>query len=144
MVLPGIGGTVLARASDGEVVWNGGLRGIADLLRHPERLSLDEELKPGGLITDLRLVPGWTLIEGYSKLWSRLGRLPGAVPDAGPPGPRVPGANVVAFGYDFRKPIEDSAERLASEVERRLDSLGASGASSRRSAWSSWRTPWAA
>lgn len=127
MVLPGIGGTVLRRPKDNKVVWDAGFADIADLLARPGRMSLAENprLIPSGLITDKRLVPGWTVIDGYSKLWTALKHLPGADVDPGDVAQgRVEGANIVAFGYDFRRSIADAADALDAEVWRRLDALG--------------------
>jgi len=129
MVVPGIGGSVLARPADGKVVWDAGFGDIADLLARPGRLSLAENphLTPVGLIRSKRLVPGWTVIDGYDRLWDRLAGLHGMVPDEGIPGRRLPGANLVAFGYDFRRSIVEAAEGLADEVGKRLAGLGWDG-----------------
>ena len=130
MVLPGIGGTVLRRPSDSKVVWNAGFGDIADLLARPGRMSLTENphLVPSGLITDKRLVPGWTIIDGYSRLWTALEQLPDAVVDPGDPTTgRVDHATVVAFGYDFRRSIVEAADALDAEIIRRLAALGWTG-----------------
>jgi hypothetical protein len=80
VVLPGIGGSVLADER-GEVVWDAGFGSIWSLLRSPERLSVAESprLRPVGLIRSRQLVPGWTMVHGYEDPIKQLGRLPGAV-----------------------------------------------------------------
>jgi hypothetical protein len=133
MVVPGIGGSVLA--DDRGVVWAAGIGDVAGLLVDPERLDLGsvEWLRPRGLIGSRSLCPGWTVVHGYDGLLDLLGRLDGALVDraAGDdPGVRVPGATVVAFPYDFRRSIVDAAELLGAEVDRRLSDLG--GARSKR------------
>jgi pimeloyl-ACP methyl ester carboxylesterase len=127
VIVPGIGGSVLARPENvDKVVWDAGFGDIAGLGFHPGELSFAEqpELTPVGLIKGRRLLPGWTVVHGYGGLLTRLGRLPGAVVDEGHPGQRVRGANVVAFPYDFRRSIVAAAQRLAAEVTGRLDELG--------------------
>ena len=126
VVVPGIGGSVLAEPGEGAVVWDAGFGDIADLLMRPGRMSLQENahLIPRGLIKSKRLVPGWTVIDGYDRLWKGLEGLPGVVADTAE-GARVPGANLVAFGYDFRRSIVEAADRLAAEIDARLTDLGA-------------------
>ena len=128
VVIPGIGGSVLARPRDGKVVWDAGFGDIADLLLRPGRMSLDDNphLEPRGMIRSKRLVPGWTVIDGYERLWNQLAALPDVTADDGTGG-RVPGANLVAFGYDFRRSIVEAAGLLAQEVDARLADLGAIG-----------------
>ncbi len=128
IVLPGIGGSVLARAaaSSGErraVVWDAGFLDIADLVLRQGRMNVSEQLDPVGLICSKRLVPGWTVIDGYDGLRMALQSLPGAVVDWGDPAVRVRGANIVAVPYDFRRSIAAAAERLAGEVNARLGEL---------------------
>ena len=120
MVVPGIGGSVLARPGDrSKVVWDAGFGDVVGLLARPGRLSLAENphLTPVGLIKSKRLVPGWTVIEGYDRLWNRLARLAGMVPDDGA-GDRVSGANLVASGTTFAaassRPRRSWAPRSAS------------------------------
>jgi pimeloyl-ACP methyl ester carboxylesterase len=134
IVLPGIGGSVLARpmgagfSGHGKVVWDAGFLDVADLVLHPGRMSLSEQpaLRPVGLIKAKRLVPGWTVIEGYDRLRQSLEGLPGAVLDWGEPAARIPGANIVAVPYDFRRSIVEAACRLDDEVRHRLAELAGS------------------
>lgn len=128
VIVPGIGGSVLARPGNVDtIVWDAGFGDIAGLECHPGELSVAEhpELVPVGLIADKRLLPGWTVVHGYDGLLKRLALLPGAVVDEGHPERRVRGANVVAFPYDFRRSIVPAAQRLAAQVAGRLDELGA-------------------
>jgi hypothetical protein len=126
-VLPGIGGSVLERPGTGgkpaKTVWDAGFGDIAGLVRHPERLSPDEELRPTGLIRSKRLLPGWTVVPGYERLWKGLRALPGAELDMGHPDTRNPRANVVLFPYDFRLGVAHAARRLAADVHERLKDL---------------------
>lgn len=129
VVLPGIGGTRLAvpdaagNATD-KIVWDAGLRDVG-LLRHPERLSLDEHehLAPAGLLKTRTAFGFWTVVPGYDGLLRRLGARDGAVLDDGTSPRPVPKANVVAVGYDFRLGIEPAAQRLDDEVRARLEDL---------------------
>jgi pimeloyl-ACP methyl ester carboxylesterase len=107
------------------VIWDAGYDDLLGLIRHPGRLSLGEapHLRPIGLIRSRRLVPGWTVIHGYNGLIRRLRQLPGAVVDEGNPRERNPNANVVLFGYDFRKSVAEAAEALSAEVNARLAGL---------------------
>jgi pimeloyl-ACP methyl ester carboxylesterase len=127
IVVPGIGGSVLEQS--GTVLWDAGLGSVARLGLAGHRLSLAETpaVEPTGLIRSRALVPGWTVVCGYDRLIAALARLPSAIVDDGHPDRRVPDANVVAFPYDFRTSIVDTAERLAAEVTARLAVLGGSG-----------------
>ncbi|MFD0579240.1 lipase/acyltransferase domain-containing protein [Dactylosporangium darangshiense] len=112
VVLPGIGGSVLAD-DRGEVVWDAGFGSIRSLLKSPGRLSLEESprLHPVGLIGSRQLLPGWTVIHGYESLVKQLSGLPAA--------------NVMLFAYDFRLSVADSAAELDRQVRDRLLRLGA-------------------
>jgi hypothetical protein len=96
IVLPGIGGSVLARpGSLGDVVWGMGLRDITDLGWRPGRLSLAEspKLMPMGLTRSAKLI-GFTIVPGYERLLASLERL-GKV-DRGDPRQPTPDADIVA------------------------------------------------
>src|SRR5438270_10217802 len=113
VVLPGIGGSVLARLGNpDEVVWDAGTGDIADLVLRPDRMSLDESprLTPMGLTESTKFL-GFTVVPGYEKLLAQLERL-GTVDRCGDPGRPVAGADVVAVPYDFRRSIIDAAERV--------------------------------
>jgi len=127
VVLPGIGGSVLADAAG--TVWDAGVGDIAGLLFDSERLSLsaNPHLRPVGLVTSKKLLPGWTVVRGYEGLLDGLATLPGAVVDRGVEGQRVTDANVVAFPYDFRRSVAEAADLLDDEVKIRLEALGLAG-----------------
>ncbi|MCH0542102.1 hypothetical protein I3F58_21565 [Streptomyces sp. MUM 203J] len=134
LVLPGIGGTLLAPPDDPErPVWSAAPRDVG-LLRSPGRLSLAEHprLLPVGLVPTRKALRFWTPVHGYDGLLRLLSALPDAVLDDGTPGGRDPDANVVAFGYDFRLGTEDAADRLDSEVDLRLERLWPGGESHSR------------
>jgi hypothetical protein len=125
VVLPGIGGSILARPGEPErPVWSERFRVIGHaLLVWPQRLSLGEHehLDPVGLIRT-RGFCGWT-VTGYDDLLNRLGLLPGAVVDDGSPSGYDPDATVVAVPYDFRRSICEAAQRLDDQVRARLAHL---------------------
>jgi Lecithin:cholesterol acyltransferase len=126
VVLPGIGGSVLApRDQLDEPMWSAGVRDVGDLLRHPERLSLGEHerLVPVGLIRSFKALCFPTPIRGYDRLLATLGSLPGAVVDDGTPGGERQDANVVAVPYDFRLGVADAAEQLERVLVPRLERL---------------------
>ncbi|HEY5179205.1 MAG TPA: hypothetical protein VIJ07_05440 [Dermatophilaceae bacterium] len=125
VVLPGIGGSVLALPGrPDELVWSGGLRNAGHVLRHPEELSVEERprLSPVGLISTRKVFGVWTAIPGYDGLLRKLASLPGAVLDDGT-GLMNLDANVVAVGYDFRLGVADAAEELQRQVQPRLAHL---------------------
>nr|BFE63694.1 hypothetical protein GCM10020063_082200 [Dactylosporangium thailandense] len=105
VVLPGIGGSVLAD-DRGEVVWDAGFGSIWSLLRTPGRLSLGESprLEPVGLIRSRQLVPGWTVVHGYEGPSKRLRDLPGAIVAPGRAGEPVPDANILV-GRSAARPV---------------------------------------
>lgn len=114
VVVPGIGGSVLARPGDpGNPVWSVKLRDL-DVLRHPEKLSLDEapELEPVALISSLKMVRFWTAFVGYEDLLEALG---------------APAPTVLAVPYDFRLGVEHAARRLDAQVRARLHQLWPGG-----------------
>jgi hypothetical protein len=107
VVLPGIGGSVLAPPGrPGEPVWSAGWSDRR--LRHtPGLLAIDNVLEPVGLIKSLRPVPFWTALTGYEKLVASLEQT------AGDP-------TVLPVGYDFRLGIVPAAQRLDDQVRQRL------------------------
>jgi hypothetical protein len=126
VVLPGIGGSVLADPADHEKkVWAAGFGDVGNVLRRPERLSLGEHehLEPVGVIRTRKAFGVWTAIPGYDGLLRRLGTLHGAVVDDGSLAGRNLDATVVAVPYDFRRSIVEAAQRLDTQVRARLARL---------------------
>jgi pimeloyl-ACP methyl ester carboxylesterase len=125
-VIPGIGGSILANGADPtdrNEVWNAQLPNLLQTALSPASLELDRDLVPIGLIPDIGVIPGWSIIHGYGTLRRRLAK--GTRLDTGDPALRDLDADVVLFPYDFRRGIVAAAERLHSEVEARLETLGA-------------------
>ncbi|MFK0182441.1 hypothetical protein ACIQVR_41550 [Streptomyces xanthochromogenes] len=131
VVIPGIGGSVLERTRpDGRTAraWDASPKGIAGLPWRPGRLSLEEEphLRPVGLITSKRLLPGWTVVHGYEGLVQGVAAgFPDARIDVGHPERPDPRADVLLFPYDFRRGIAEAADRLAARIHLRLAGLSA-------------------
>lgn len=129
VVLPGIGGSVLARpGKPKDVVWDAGKADWADLIFRPDRMSVQEapHLEPQGLTESTKFM-GFTVVPGYEKLLEQL-EIFGKIDRHGDPERPMPGADIVAVPYDFRRGIMAAAERLdavvcahlitASETER--------------------------
>ncbi|MGW4053423.1 esterase/lipase family protein [Streptomyces sp. NPDC004779] len=112
-----------------EAVWKPRLPNLLSTVRSPHRLSVEEspDLVPTGLVHSATLVPGLLTLPGYEKVTARLAALPGAVPDVcRPDRPRLPGANVLLFPYDFRRGVAHAALRLRDEIDARLQGLSGS------------------
>lgn len=125
VVLPGIGGSVLARGSDSDlddIVWDAGKGDIADLVARPARMSVAEwpELTPVGLTRSTKLL-GFTIVAGYEGLLKTLAGL--GTTDPGHPSRPVADADIVAVPYDFRRSIVTAAEHLDDVVSGRLAHL---------------------
>lgn len=117
VVLPGIGGSVLVRpGSARDVVWDSGPGDIAGLAFRPDRMSVEEEphLEPLGLTESTKFL-GFTVVPGYERLLGQLAEF-GVIDSRGDPEHPVPGADVVAVPYDFRRSIVEAAERLDAVV----------------------------
>lgn len=112
-----------------ETLWTARIPNIASTLRSPDRLSVEEspDLVPTGLVRSTTVLPGLSILPGYERVAARLAALPGAVPDVcRPDRPRVPGANVLMFPYDFRRGVAHAAVRLRDEIDARLHGLSRS------------------
>ncbi|MGH3902111.1 MAG: lipase/acyltransferase domain-containing protein [Pseudonocardiaceae bacterium] len=117
VVLPGIGGSVLARpGKPDDVVWDAGKGDIADLIFRSDRMSVAEapRLEPLGLTESTKFM-AFTVVPGYEKLLDQLTAF-GVVDRRGDPQRPEPSANVVAVPYDFRHGIVAAAERLDAVV----------------------------
>jgi pimeloyl-ACP methyl ester carboxylesterase len=123
VVVPGIGGSVLARPGrPDQVLWDAGKGDIAGLAWRPGLLGLDEApyLEPIGLTESTKFL-GFTLVPGYEKL---LDQLTGTIDRRGDPQDPLPGADVVAVPYDFRRGIVEAALRLDAVVCAHLADYG--------------------
>lgn len=126
IVLPGIGGSVLAEPGRLDApLWDAGVGSVVDILTNPRELDIDRELVPVGLIKSLKLFGVWTPIRGYDGLLTALGRLPNGVVHGGHPDEPWDGVNVVAFPYDFRRSVAEAAAKLDDVVRERLAQLWA-------------------
>ncbi len=117
VVLPGIGGSVLARpGKPDDLVWDAGKGDIANLVLRPDRMSVQEtpRLEPLGLTESTKFM-GFTVVPGYEKLLDQLTTF-GKIDRRGDPQHPEPGAIVVAVPYDFRRGIVEAAERLDAVV----------------------------
>ncbi len=124
VVIPGIGGSILRDPESGDTVWSHGTGALAQTFVHPDRLDLSRPLTPAGLLQDVQALPGWTVLQGYTALWNRLSGIPGAVPDDATATVSDPGANLIAFPYDFRQSIRQTAAELDRRVRDQLRMLG--------------------
>ncbi|MGP3970340.1 esterase/lipase family protein [Streptomyces sp. 6N223] len=128
VVLPGIGGSVLARPGDAlprsRTVWDAGAWDVAAAaLLSPRRLSVADH----PALTPLALVPrigfaGPLALPGYAGLVRRLvktfhARVATASPAGGAPDAH---ADVLLFPYDFRVGVRAAAHRLRAAVEDHL------------------------
>lgn len=125
VVIPGIGGSVL-ESSKGDVLWKASPGAVAHLLMHPDRFASDERVRAVGLVKDWALFPGLTVLHGYHTLMASIGATVGVNTeiDMGHPDNPKLDARVVAFPYDFRRSIAESAEELDKQIDRRLVHLG--------------------
>ncbi len=135
VVLPGIGGTVLAEPGPGgrlaldrfgepRMVWSASLCD-ATLLTNPQRLSLTTfpELVPLGLLPTRMPFGLFTAVHGYERLvQSAASAVPDAVIDWGEDESNLD-ATVVAFGYDFRLGVAHAAGRLDRQLAQRVTRL---------------------
>ncbi len=124
VVVPGIGGSVLARPGRCEdVVWDAGKGDIADLVVRPDRMSVAESprLEPIGLTASTKFL-GFTVVPGYEGLLEQLESF-GSIDRRGDPRRPRRDADVVVVPYDFRRGIVEAADRLDAVVRARLDGL---------------------
>lgn len=101
VVLPGIGGSVLARpGKPDDVVWDAGKGDVADLVFRSDRMSVQEapRLEPLRL-TESTTFMGFIVVPGYEKLLNQLTTF-GTIDRRGDPQHPEPGASVVAVPYD--------------------------------------------
>ncbi len=105
-------------------MWSHGTSVLAATLAKPERIGVTRVLRPAGLLQDVQVLPGWTVIQGYTTLWQGLCAIPGMIADSRAGGEPVSDANLVAFSYDFRQSNRVSAQRLDGVIREQLRRLG--------------------
>jgi hypothetical protein len=133
VVVPGIGGSVLADAAEASMAASPryalSVSSLAGLVAHPALLDIDRypDLTPSALVSDLvALPPLWTL-PGYQRLRLHLNN---AFPDRDAPvvvgtfrsqdAATAANADVILMPYDFRRSIVDAAHRLDVAVAQAL------------------------
>ncbi len=102
--VPGLMGSELW--ADGERVWPN----VRNIFTQPEILALPEtkyQLKPGGIVNEVVIVPNLIKQEQYNRLGDFLVGSLGYERDV----------NLFEFGYDWRQDVRDSARRLAEQIE---------------------------
>ncbi|WP_199514615.1 lipase/acyltransferase domain-containing protein [Nucisporomicrobium flavum] len=123
VVLPGIGGSVLA-SPDGQSMWDTSVRELATALVRPGRLGLDtaDELTPTGLVGSFTTFGPLLNITGYEGLTGHIGReFRDVVQHTFIPGePFPPDVDMLLVPYDFRRSVAEAAERLAQGVHQAL------------------------
>lgn len=132
IVIPGMGGSVLAPMTPEEpVAWGGSVVGAARTLIHPSCLDLADhpELRPVDLVAGVTVFGRLTILPGYAELVRSLCnacRATSAVltPESRP----APRAEVLRFPYDFRLGVAAAAKRLAQALHEVVG-----GADTRRS-----------
>jgi pSer/pThr/pTyr-binding forkhead associated (FHA) protein len=104
IIVPGIMGTELWLGKD-DLLWPD----IRDLVRRVELLSWPgrDDIRPGGLIKNMVIVPGLYKMEIYGLLTEYL------VDELG----YIPGEDLIEFGYDWRQDVRRTAEQLRDLID---------------------------
>jgi hypothetical protein len=120
VVIPGIGGSTLAD-DDGRMVYHMDTSSMVARIRDPQVLEIGNSLRPTGLIGAYSVVFK-QLVTGYENLMTaltqKLGLSQAQVATAGPE-LVAPDASLLAFPYDFRQPVQETAVVLDRELRRR-------------------------
>lgn len=120
VVIPGIGGSALAD-DDGRMVYHMDTSSMVARIRDPRALEIGNRLHPTGLIGAYSVVFK-QLVTGYENLMTaltqKLGLSQAQVATAGPE-LVAPDASLLAFPYDFRQPVQETAVVLDRELRRR-------------------------
>lgn len=120
VVIPGIGGSTLAD-DDGRMVYHMDTSSMVARIRDPQVLEIGNSLRPTGLIGAYSVVFK-QLVTGYENLMTalmqKLGLSQAQVATAGPE-LVAPDASLLAFPYDFRQPVQETAVALDRELRRR-------------------------
>ena len=120
VVIPGIGGSALAD-DDGRMVYHMDTSSMVARIRDPQALEIGNSLRPTGLIGAYSVVFK-QLVTGYENLMTALTRKLGlSQAQVATAGPELvaPDASLLAFPYDFRQPVQETAVALDRELRRR-------------------------
>jgi len=127
VILPGIGGSVLTRGRGpaASIVW-GGPKELAHRLLDPSGLEVgdDDGIRATAAISDWRILPGWSVIDGYAGLVDEVSRVTGLGVDWGDPDRPDDNAQIAVVPYDFRRGCADLAATLDDNISRRLRRFG--------------------
>lgn len=120
VVIPGIGGSTLAD-DDGRMVYHMDTSSMVARIRDPQVLEIGSNLRPTGLIGAYSVVFK-QLVTGYESLMTALtqkfGLSQAQVATAGPE-LVAPDVSLLAFPYDFRQPVQETAVVLDRELRQR-------------------------
>jgi len=120
VLIPGIGGSVLADAGGRTVYDVNASKGVARVL-DPAALAVDNELRATRPISSYGIAFK-QLVTGYEHLWAALVQGLGlSQAETAVAGERLvrPNASLLAFPYDFRQSVSHTAELLDRELRRR-------------------------
>ncbi|OLO60121.1 lecithin--cholesterol acyltransferase, partial [Actinomyces oris] len=120
VLVPGIGGSVLADACGRTVYDVNASKGVARVL-DPAALAVDKELRATKPIRSYGIAFK-QLVTGYENLWAALVQGLGlSQAESTVAGDRLvrPSASLLAFPYDFRQSVSHTAELLDRELRRR-------------------------
>lgn len=126
VVLPGIGGSVLA-GPEGLTAWDVTAGDIPRAVIDPGNLAIERELVPTGLVESLTVLRRWLVVPGYEGLTHHLRRGFGAglgVVDYSVGEPVPAGTDVLRVPYDFRRSIVESADHLGRAVTAAVGESG--------------------
>lgn len=126
VVLPGIGGSVLADP-DGTSAWDLSARVVGSTVIDPERLDAARDLVPVRLIDSLTVLAPWLVVPGYDPLVHHLRTRFGHgihVADYRGPGSLPPEVDVLRVPYDFRRSVTEAADVVGQAV---TEAVGDSG-----------------
>ncbi|MCX5087452.1 alpha/beta hydrolase [Streptomyces sp. NBC_00365] len=129
VIVPGIGGSVLAESDAGSphTVWDARVKDIAaTAVLNPKRLGVAEHpsLIPVGLVPHIGFA-GPLALPGYAGLTKQISKAFGARVDTAdrPTALADTQADLLLFPYDFRLGVRSAAERLRTEIEDRLAAM---------------------
>ena len=120
VLIPGIGGSVLADAGGRTVYDVNASKGVTRVL-DPAALAVDNELRASKPISSYGIAFK-QLVTGYENLWAALVQGLGlSQAETAVAGERLvrPNASLLAFPYDFRQSVSHTAELLDRELRRR-------------------------